>query len=135
VKLLSAQSDVLRTCSSLGLCLYLPPQDFLQTTLRSSLPSKLVFKDTIPNASSSSNTVHKPWHTVQGELGRKAPEGSYFHTKHCRAQVHLLKYSVKPWESKHRNKGHRTPGNRDCMGSLEETITPHGQQIANINKN
>lgn len=61
---LSAQSQVLKPCSSQGLVLYLSPQHFyfyffLRTTPSSSFLSKALVPDTTPNAASSSDTVHK----------------------------------------------------------------------------
>lgn len=126
VKLLSAQNEVLRTCSSLRLCLYLPRQHFLQTTLRSSLLSKLVFKGTVPKSSSSSNTIHKSWHTAQGELGRKAPTSQLLSNKTWQGHVfRFIYWSTRLGSVNPRSiiKATGTSGNRDCMGSLQEAIT------------
>lgn len=54
----------------------------------------------------------------------RPPESSYFQTKYCKTQVHLLQYWFKFWGSK---KLTGTPGKRNFQ--------IHGWQITNTNKN
>lgn len=110
LKLLSAQSAMLRTHSFLGLCLYPPLQHLQQTALGSSLSASctLAILNKTPPLHLTLHTNSSAEHRVSW-VGRSL-ESSYFQTIHCNAQVHLLQYWFKPWESKEPT---GTPGNRE----------------------